>query len=66
LLWRVDLDMNQLPADIESELIDLNEISMTTLRELDDIMFRQAMWSVMQRSLHPQVAVGGGSGERVD
>jgi hypothetical protein len=58
--------MNQFTADIESELIDLSEISMTTLRELDDTMFRQALWSVMQQTSHPQVAVGGGSGERVD
>lgn len=53
--------------DIESDLIDLGAVSMTTLREMDNPVFRQALCAVLQQTVRPQVTVGGGSGaERVD
>lgn len=54
-------------SGIESELIDLGAVSMTTLRELDHTVFRQALRHVMQQTTYPQVTAGGGSeAERVD
>lgn len=54
-------------SGIESELIDLGAISMTTLRELDGTVFRRALRHVTEQTARPQVTVGGGSdGERVD
>jgi hypothetical protein len=63
--------MNQFPVDmepdIESELIDLDAISMAALRDLDGVIVERAMRHVMHRTSHPQVTVGGGSdGERID
>jgi FXSXX-COOH protein len=43
-------------SGIESELIDLDAVSMTALRELDDTVFRQALRHVMQQTAHPPTA----------
>jgi hypothetical protein len=52
---------------VESELIDLDSMSMTVLRELDDTVFRKALWNVLQQTVHPRVtASDDGSAERVD
>ena len=53
-------------SDIESELIDLGAVSMTVLRELDDMVFRQALRDVMKQTSHPRVTAGGGDRERID
>lgn len=56
-------------SGIESELIDLGAVSMTTLRELDDTVFKRALRHVMEQAAHPQVTVGGSSSpgqQRVD
>jgi hypothetical protein len=45
----------------ESELIDLGAVSMTALRELDDMVLRQALRHVMQQTAYPRVTAGGGS-----
>lgn len=50
---------------VESELIDLDSMSMTVLRELDDTVFRKALLHVMQQTVHPRVTAAG-SRERVD
>jgi hypothetical protein len=52
---------------IESKLIDLSTVSMTALRKLDDMVFRQALQTVMQQASNPRLTVGGGSGgKRID
>ncbi|MDQ3154480.1 MAG: hypothetical protein M3R63_23090 [Actinomycetota bacterium] len=61
--------MNSFSADKElgvaSELIDLDTVSMTVLRELDDTVFGQVLRHVMQQTAHPRVSRGGSS-ERID
>jgi len=58
--------MDSFPADmesgVESELIDLDAVRMTALRELDDTVLRQALRHVMQQTAHPQVTAGNGDG----
>jgi FXSXX-COOH protein len=46
---------------IESELIDLDAVPMTALRELEDTVLRQALRHVMQQTAHPQVTAGSGT-----
>jgi hypothetical protein len=64
--------MDSFSADIESgvesKLVDLGTVSMTTLRELDDTVFKQALRYVMQQATHTQVIRDGSSpdAERVD
>lgn len=55
-------------SSIESELIDLSAVSMTALREWDNIVLRQALQQVIQQTVHPQVTAGGSSpgAERID
>jgi hypothetical protein len=52
-------------SGVESELIDLSAVSMTTLRELNDTAFRTALRHVVQQAAHPRVTSGGGT-EDVD
>src|SRR5262249_26865968 len=60
--------MNKLPgaleSDIESELVDLDAVSMTELRGLDGAVVERALRHVMQRSAYPRVSRG--SSERID
>jgi FXSXX-COOH protein len=49
-------------SGVESELIDLGAVSMTTLRELDDTAFRAALRHVVQQAAHPRVTSGGTEG----
>lgn len=42
-------------SDVESDLIDLGAVSMTVLRESDDIVLRQALRHVLQQTEHLQV-----------
>ncbi|MBE1579809.1 hypothetical protein ACFORH_35820 [Amycolatopsis roodepoortensis] len=55
--------------DIESALIDLDAVSFTALRELDDEAFRQSALHVVERTrrLHARYRSSNGSGgERID
>jgi len=53
-------------SGVESELIDLGAVSITTLRELDDTVFKKALQHVMQQTANPQVTASGSEAERVD
>ena len=58
------LDME---GGVESELIDLSSVSMTALRELNDIAFRHALQHVTQRTLYPRVNEASDShSDRID
>lgn len=52
--------MDSFPANtesgIESEFVDLGSVSMTTLRKLDDTVFRRALRHVTQQTAHPLTA----------
>ncbi|UUV34827.1 hypothetical protein NQK81_15690 [Amycolatopsis roodepoortensis] len=55
--------------DIESALIDLDAVSFTALRELDDEAFRQSALHVVERTrrVHARYRSGGQTGgERID
>lgn len=57
--------------DIESELIDLDEVPFTRLRELDSAALRRSLGHVVERTATIRVRYrsgqgGGGGGERID
>ena len=57
----MNLLSSDLESGVESELIDLGEVSMTALRKFDGAVFRQALRQVMHRTAHPQVTIGSES-----
>ncbi|MGH3974579.1 MAG: hypothetical protein ACRDS9_14805 [Pseudonocardiaceae bacterium] len=65
IIYTMDSFSADIETGVESELIDLGAVSMTTLRELDDTVFRQALRHVMQQTAHPQVTVGGNTDHAV-
>ncbi|MFC9253038.1 hypothetical protein [Amycolatopsis thailandensis] len=55
--------------DIESALIDLDDVSFTALRELDGEAFRRSAHHVVERTAHVRARYRSGSngaGERID
>jgi hypothetical protein len=62
----MDLLSAGMESCVESELVDLSTVSMTTLRELDGTVFRQALRHVMQQAARPRVTAENGSGQRDD
>jgi FXSXX-COOH protein len=53
-------------SGVESEVVDLSAVSMTTLRELDDTVFRQALRHVMEQTAHQRVAANAESEQATD
>jgi hypothetical protein len=61
--------MNSFSADIESELIDLDAVPFTKLRELDSEPLRRSLVQVVERTRCVNAryrSQDDGSGERID
>ncbi|WP_249027368.1 hypothetical protein [Amycolatopsis alba] len=55
--------------DIESALIDLDDVSFSALRELDSAAFRHSAHHVVERTTHVRAryrSAGTAGGERID
>jgi hypothetical protein len=51
---------------IESELLDLGDVSLARLRTLDDQMLRHALQHAVERVSYIQVTASGSGAKRVD